>query len=129
MWTEQFYSGNGYVEFSGLRTGDDVNIDQFSNSAFDLTGVNSYINFKLAQHHLDDEENNTLEVFVSTDFDGSDVLAANWDKINVTIPSEDISVCISRCRISRCFKLFWETYVALSILVLEMILLLMEVIL
>ena len=28
---------------------------------------------------------------VSTDFDGSDVLAANWDKINVTIPGEDVS--------------------------------------
>ena len=92
LWTEQFYSGNGYVEFSGFRTGDDVNIGWLVTPAFDLTGVNSaYINFKLAQHHLDDEENNTLEVFVSTDFDGSDVLAANWDKINVTIPGEDVS--------------------------------------
>ena len=92
LWTEQFYSGNGYVEFSGFRTGDDVNIGWLVTPAFDLTGVNSaYINFKLAQHHLDDEENNTLEVFVSTDFDGSDVLAANWDKINVTVPGEDVS--------------------------------------
>ena len=92
LWTEQFYGGNGYVEFSGFRTGDDVNIGWLVTPAFDLTGVNSaYINFKLAQHHLDDEENNTLEVFVSTDFDGSDVLAANWDKINVTVPGEDVS--------------------------------------
>ena len=92
LWTEQFYSGNGYVEFSGFRTGDDVNIGWLVTPAFDLTGTsNAYINFKLAQHHLDDEENNTLEVFVSTDFDGSDVLAANWDKINVTIPGEDVS--------------------------------------
>ena len=27
--------------------------------------------------------NNTLEVFVSTDFDGSNVTGATWDKINV----------------------------------------------
>ena len=92
LWTEQFYGGNGYVEFSGFRTGDDVNIGWLVTPAFDLSGVSSaYINFKLAQHHLDDEVNNTLEVFVSTDFDGSDVLAANWDKINVTIPGEDVS--------------------------------------
>ena len=92
LWTEQFYGGNGYVEFSGFRTGDDVNIGWLVTPAFDLTGTsNAYINFKLAQHHLDDEENNTLEVFVSTDFDGSDVLAANWDKIDVTIPGEDVS--------------------------------------
>lgn len=92
LWTEQFYSGNGYVEFSGFRTGDDVNIGWLVTPAFDLTGAsNAYINFKLAQHHLDDEVNNTLEVFVSTDFDGSDVLAANWDKIDVTIPGQDVS--------------------------------------
>ena len=92
LWTEQFYGGNGYVEFSGFRTGDDVNIGWLVTPAFDLSGASSaYINFKLAQHHLDDEVRNTLEVFVSTDFDGSDVLAANWDKINVTIPGEDVS--------------------------------------
>ena len=92
LWTEQFYGGNGYVEFSGYRTGDDENIGWLVTPAFDLSGASSaYINFKLAQHHLDDEVNNTLEVFVSTDFDGSDVLAANWDKINVTIPGEDVS--------------------------------------
>ena len=92
LWTEQFYGGNGYVEFSGFRTGDDENIGWLVTPAFDLSGASSaYINFKLAQHHLDDEVNNTLEVFVSTDFDGSDVLAANWDKINVTIPGEDVS--------------------------------------
>ena len=53
--------------------------------------TNAYINFKLAQHHLDDEDNNTLEVFVSTDFDGSNVLSATWEKINVPIPGEDAS--------------------------------------
>ena len=92
LWTEQFYSGNGYVEFKAYNSGDDVNIGWLVTPAFDLTGAsNAYINFKLAQNHLDDEENNTLEVFVSTDFDGSDVLAANWDKINVNIPGQDVS--------------------------------------
>ena len=91
LWTEQLYSGNGYVEFSGFRTGDDVNIGWLVTPAFDLTGAtDAYINFKLAQHHLDDEDNNTLEVFVSTDFDGTNVTTATWEKQNVAIPGEDI---------------------------------------
>jgi hypothetical protein len=92
FWTEQLFSGNGYVEFSGYRTGDDVNIGWLITPVFDLTGAtDAYINFKLAQHHLDDEYNNTLEVFVSTDFDGTNVTAATWEKQNVVIPGEDIS--------------------------------------
>ena len=91
LWTEQLFSGNGYVEFSGYRTGDDVNIGWLVTPAFDLTGAtDAYINFKLAQHHLDDEDNNTLEVFVSTDFDGTNVTTAIWEKQNVAVPGEDI---------------------------------------
>lgn len=91
LWTEQYFSGNGYVEFSGFRTGDDVNIGWLVTPAFDLTGAtNAFVNFKLAQHHLDDEVNNTLEVFISSDFDGSNVTTATWEKMNVSIPGEDI---------------------------------------
>lgn len=91
LWTEQYFSGNGYVEFSGFRTGDDVNIGWLVTPAFDLTGAtNAFVNFKLAQHHLDDEVNNTLEVFISSDFDGSNVTSATWEKMNVSIPGEDI---------------------------------------
>lgn len=91
LWTEQDFSGNGYVEFSGYRTGDDVNIGWLVTPAFDLTGAtNAFVNFKLAQHHLDDEVNNTLEVFISSDFDGSNVTTASWEKMNVSIPGEVI---------------------------------------
>ena len=91
-WTEQVYGGNGYAEFSGYRTGDDVNIGWLVTPAFDLSSAtNAYVSFNLAQHHLDDEDNNTLEVFVSIDFDGTNVKTANWNKLNVNIPGEDTS--------------------------------------
>ena len=35
--------------------------------------------------------NNTLEVFLSTDFDGSNVTGATWEKINVPVPGEEAS--------------------------------------
>ena len=92
LWVERIYSGNGYVEFSAFRSGDDVNVGWLVTPAFDLTSASkAFINFKLAQHHLNDEVNNTLEVFLSTDFDGSDVVGATWEKINVPVPGEDAS--------------------------------------
>lgn len=91
-WTEQVYSGNGYAEFSAFRTGDDVNIGWLVSPAFDLTSATSaYVSFNLAQHHLSDEQNNTLEVFISSDFNGTDVMGASWSKLNVAIPGESAS--------------------------------------
>ena len=88
LWTEQVFRGNGYTEFSAYRTFEDVNIGWLVTPGFDLTGsTNSFINFKLAQHHLDDDQNNTLEVFISNDFDGSNVLSATWNKLSVQIPN------------------------------------------
>lgn len=91
-WTEQVYNGNGYAEFTAYRTYDDVNIGWLVTPAFDLTSSTSaYIHFKLAQHHISNEQNNTLEVFVSSDFDGSNVTAATWTKLNVAIPGQSAS--------------------------------------
>ena len=91
-WTEQVYNGNGYAEFSAFRTYDDVNIGWLVAPAFDLTTASTaYVSFKLAQHHVSDEINNPLEVFVSSDFDGSNVTAATWTKLNVAIPGQSAS--------------------------------------
>lgn len=87
LWTEQTFSGNGYAEFSGYFTGDDVNIGWLVSPGINMdTQDNEYLNFKTAQHHLDSADN-TLEVFVSTDYDGSNVLAANWIPIAPNLAS------------------------------------------
>ena len=87
LWTEQAFSGNGYAEFSGYFTGDDVNIGWLVSPGINMdTQENEFLNFKTAQHHLE-SINNTLEVFVSTDYDGSNVLAANWVPIAPNLAS------------------------------------------
>ena len=90
-WREKVYSGNGYTEFSTYNAPDAVNIAWLVSPGIDLDaqGV-EFLNFKMAQHHLDSEEN-TVEVFVSTDFDGSDVLAATWDAVAATLPTQSNS--------------------------------------
>ncbi|WP_223032538.1 DUF5689 domain-containing protein [Hanstruepera marina] len=90
-WTEQVFSGNGYAEFSSYLTGDDVNIGWLVSPGIDMDAQeNEFLNFKTAQHHLDSPDN-TLEVFVSTDYDGSDVLGATWIPISATLASQSNS--------------------------------------
>lgn len=87
LWTEQVFSGNGYAEFSGFRTGDAVNIGWLVSPGIDLSQYsNVFVNFMLAQHHLDSPLN-TLEVLVSTDFDGTNVTGATWESIEVNLPT------------------------------------------
>ena len=90
-WTEQVFSGNGYAEFSSYLTGDNVNIGWLISPGIDMDAQeNEFLNFKTAQHHLDSSDN-TLEVFVSTDFDGSDVMGATWMPISATLASQSNS--------------------------------------
>lgn len=88
LWTEQVFSGNGYTEFSAFRTNNDVNIGWLVSPSVDMSANSQvFVNFQLAQHHLQSTEN-TLEVFVSTDFDGTNVLSATWEPISVNIPTQ-----------------------------------------
>lgn len=92
LWTEQVFSGNGYAEFSAFRTNDAVNIGWLVSPGVDMSAHSQvFVNFMLAQHHLDDDQNNTLEVFVSTDFDGTNVTSATWNPISVNIPTQSDS--------------------------------------
>lgn len=88
LWTEQVFSGNGYAEFSSYFSGDDVNIGWLVSPGIVMDSQdNEFLNFKTAQHHLDSAAN-TLEVFVSTDYDGSNVLGATWEPISATLASQ-----------------------------------------
>ncbi|MGB1307549.1 MAG: DUF5689 domain-containing protein [Oceanihabitans sp.] len=93
LWTEQLYQGVGTAEFSGYGTNDAVNIGWLVSPGIDMDAQdNEFLNFKTAQHHLDtDSEDNGIKVFVSTDFDGTDVMAATWEEKNATFPTSGSS--------------------------------------
>ncbi len=88
VWRERVYQGNGYAELSAYNANDNSNIAWLISPAIDMdTAANEYLSFKTAQHHLDSPLN-TLEVFISTDFDGTDVLAATWSPITANTASQ-----------------------------------------
>ena len=88
IWRERVYSSDGYAEFSSYNSGDDLNIAWLVSPGIDLEAQgNEFLNFKMAQHHLESDEN-TIEVFVSTDFNGTDVLDATWEPVSVSLPTQ-----------------------------------------
>ncbi|MGB0981955.1 MAG: DUF5689 domain-containing protein [Winogradskyella sp.] len=89
LWTEQLFQGVGTAEFSSFSTGDAVNIGWLISPGIDMDAqTNELLSFKTAQHHLDeDSEDNGIKVFVSTDFDGTNVLAATWEEQTATFPN------------------------------------------
>jgi hypothetical protein len=91
VWREEAYQGNGYAEFSTYGSGNAVNIGWLVSPGIDMdTQENEFFNFEAAQHHLDSPLN-TLEIFVSTDFDGSDVLGATWIPVSADLPTQSNS--------------------------------------
>lgn len=88
LWREEAFSGNGYAEYSSFGTGNASNIAWLVSPAINLDATaNEFMTFKTAQHHLDvDSPLNSLTVYVSTDFDGTNVLAATWTQVPVTLP-------------------------------------------
>ena len=48
--------------------------------------------FEVAQHHLDvDSPNNSLQVFISTNYDSTNVLAATWTPLQGNIPTKSVA--------------------------------------
>lgn len=88
-WTEQDDDDNGYIQFTtfGSTTGDAVNVAWAITPKINLdNSANEVVTFKSAAEFVTDA-GNKLEVYVSTDFDGTNVLAATWTPINATIAS------------------------------------------
>lgn len=89
-WRGGFSAGNGYAEFyfSGTRVLNNVAWLISPKIDMDLQ-TKEVLTFRSAQHHLDvDSPLNTLEVYVSTNFNGLNVSAATWTRLDVKIPTQ-----------------------------------------
>jgi hypothetical protein len=84
LWKSMLYSGNGYAEFNTTSTTAAQNIVWLISPKINLDNyTNAVLSFRNAQHDLKvDSPLNTLEVYISTNFDGSNVSKANWTKLN-----------------------------------------------
>ncbi|NNL15306.1 MAG: DUF5017 domain-containing protein [Flavobacteriaceae bacterium] len=95
LWTEQVYSGNGYAEFTAFSTGDASNIGWLITPGIDMDAQEGEIlNFQ-TEYAYPDAGHYPLEVFVSTDFNGTEdgISSATWEDITneVVIAHPDVT--------------------------------------
>nr|WP_294930445.1 DUF5689 domain-containing protein [uncultured Flavobacterium sp.] len=89
LWRTMVTAGNGYAEFNTTSTTAAQNIAWLVSPKINLSDYkNTVLSFRSAQHDLKvDSPFNTLEVYISTNFDGSDLTKATWIKLDAMIPS------------------------------------------
>ena len=89
LWKSMLYAGNGYAEFNTTSTTAAENIAWLVTPKINMTGYkNAVLSFRSAQHDLKvDSPLNALEVYISTNFDGSNVTKAKWTKLEANLPS------------------------------------------
>ncbi|AWG23560.1 DUF5017 domain-containing protein [Flavobacterium faecale] len=90
FWKGAVYNGNGCAEFLISGTKVNSNIAWLVSPKIDMDVYkNEVMTFRSAQHHLDvDSPLNTLELYVSKNFDGLDVTKATWVKIPFNVPQQ-----------------------------------------
>jgi Family of unknown function (DUF5689)/Domain of unknown function (DUF5017) len=89
-WKGTVYSGNGYAEFNISGTKVVSNVAWLISPKIDMDKhTNEVLTFRTAQHHLDvDSQLNSLEVYVSTNFDGLNVANATWIPVLAKLPKQ-----------------------------------------
>jgi hypothetical protein len=82
-WVEQTFSGGGYAEFSAFNSNQLVNVGWLISPQLNMDiHDGEKMVFTTAQNFLRSREN-SLELLVSTNFDGINVAAADWINIPV----------------------------------------------
>jgi hypothetical protein len=89
LWKSIVYGGNGYAEFNTTSTSAAENLAWLVSPKIDLKDYkNVVLSFRSAQHDLKiDSPLNTLEVYVSTNFDGASISKAKWIKLGAKVAS------------------------------------------
>lgn len=90
FWKGTVYSGNGYAEFNISGAKVVSNVAWLISPKIDMDKhTNEVLTFRAAQHHLDvDSPLNSLEVYVSTNFDGLNVATATWIPVLAKLPKQ-----------------------------------------
>ena len=86
-WTEQVFSGNAYAEFTSFRYPDLVNISWLVSPKINMDANEGEILVFRASQSFVTSTANSLEVLVSTNFDGTNVSAATWTTLSAKLPT------------------------------------------
>lgn len=85
LWIERDFNNDGYIQFSPFGSGQASNIGWAITPAITIQEeANAVLSFSSASNFVDNPENK-LEVFISTNYDGINVLAATWVELDAVV--------------------------------------------
>lgn len=85
-WQQGIYSGSKYAEFSGYQSGQPSNIGWLISPPINMDAkANEKLAFDVAQAYVS-SSSNSIELLVSKNFDGVNVLDATWKSIPFNKP-------------------------------------------
>ncbi len=85
LWIERDFNNDGYIQFSPFGSSQASNIGWAITPAINISeGANAVLSFSSASNFVDNPDNK-LEVFIATDYDGTNVLAATWTELEAVV--------------------------------------------
>lgn len=88
-WEEGYYNGTKYAEFTSYQSGQATNIAWLVSPGINMDIMdNETLAFDVAQAYVS-SSSNSIDLLVSTNYDGTNVLAANWQPLSFTKPPLD----------------------------------------
>lgn len=87
-WKALSSEDNSYAEFNPMGSGNAANIGWLILPSYHKNLRSSaYLNFQAAQYDVR-SATNVLDVMISTDYDGTNILAATWQHLEATVPTQ-----------------------------------------
>ncbi len=91
-WFEKETDDNGYIEFTSYQSGEATNIAWAITPKINLdNSEDEVLTFKTSSEYVSNTANK-IEVFISSDFDGTNVLAATWTPITATLANNSTNI-------------------------------------
>ncbi|MGL2962548.1 choice-of-anchor J domain-containing protein [Flavobacterium sp. RSB2_4_14] len=85
-WKQGIYSGSKYAEFTSYQSGQATNVAWLISPAINMdTRDNETLVFDVAQAYVS-STSNSIELFISTNYNGTDVLSATWTPLTFNRP-------------------------------------------
>jgi hypothetical protein len=84
LWTGSIYGGDGYAKFSAFNSGEPTNVAWLISPAIinNYEGIN--LTFQTCHDKYVTSTSNSLDLYVSTDYNGSNFSSAHWIKTAYT---------------------------------------------
>lgn len=84
LWTGSIYSGDGYAKFSAYQSGEPTNVSWLISPEIinNYEGVN--LTFQTCHDQFVTSTSNSLDLYVSIDYNGSNFSSSHWTKTDYT---------------------------------------------